>query len=51
MVQTIADADDNIYADVEQMPEDPGGMEAMNEMLCQNVGSRDAMQGSLFASM
>jgi len=37
VVQTIADADDNIYADVEQMPEDPGGMEAMNEMLYQNV--------------
>ena len=37
VVQTIADADDNIYADVEQMPEYPGGMEAMNEVLYQNV--------------
>ena len=37
MVQAIADADDNIYADVEQMPEYPGGMDAMNKVLYQNV--------------
>ena len=37
VVQAIADADDNIYADVEQMPEYPGGMETMNKVLYQNV--------------
>lgn len=37
VVQAIADADDNIYADVEQMPEYPGGMDAMNKVLYQNV--------------
>lgn len=37
VVQAIADADDNIYAGVEQMPEYPGGMDAMNKVLYQNV--------------
>ena len=37
VVQAIADADDNIYADVKQMPEYPGGMETMNKVLYQNV--------------
>ena len=37
VVQAISDADDNIYADVEQMPEYPGGIEAMNKVLYQNV--------------
>ena len=37
VVQAISDADDNIYADVEQMPEYPGGIEAMNKILYQNV--------------
>ena len=37
VVQAISDADDNIYAGVEQMPEYPGGMDAMNKVLYQNV--------------
>ena len=37
VVQAIADADDNIYAGVEQLPEYPGGLGAMNEVLCRNV--------------
>ena len=44
VVQTIADADDNIYADVEQMPEYPGGMGAMYKVLYQNVRYPAAVQ-------
>lgn len=44
VVQAIADADDNIYADVEQMPEYPGGMETMNKVLYQNVRYPGAAQ-------